>query len=162
MPRGGARAHSGPAPDPNALRRERDSGDWITLPESGRVGETPAWPLPVLRAKLQRSREWAVWDEEWSRPQAIVWEAQHLERQVADYVRQRVHAERPRSKSVTAGDRTLVRQMEYELGISLSGMAKLRWRIGAVAAEKPRIDPAATVTSARERFGNLEVIDGGA
>jgi hypothetical protein len=162
MPRGGARAHSGPAPDPNALRRERDGGDWVTLPESGREGEAPSWPLPVLRAKLGREREAVVWAEEWARPQAIIWEAQHLERQVADYVRQRVHAERPRSKTVTAGDRTLVRQMEYELGISLSGMAKLRWRIGSAAPERSRTEHAAPATSARERFGSLEVIDGGA
>lgn len=48
MPRGGARVNSGPAPDPNALRRDRkqDRDGWTTLPAKGREGATPPWPLP--------------------------------------------------------------------------------------------------------------------
>jgi hypothetical protein len=46
MPKGGARTKSGPQPDPNALRRERDQGEWIELPPEGRSGPVPAWPLP--------------------------------------------------------------------------------------------------------------------
>jgi len=48
MPKGGARVHSGPPPDPNALRRERakDKDGWTTLPAEGRKGALPKWPLP--------------------------------------------------------------------------------------------------------------------
>lgn len=47
MPRGGARFNSGPAPDPNALRRDRpsDKDGWTTLPAGGFTGKIPPWPL---------------------------------------------------------------------------------------------------------------------
>lgn len=58
MPRGGARANSGPPPDPNALRRDRadDKAGWTLLPAMGREGDTPEWPLFAdisLQAKLR-------------------------------------------------------------------------------------------------------------
>lgn len=61
MPRGGARVNSGPAPDPNALRRDRksDQGQWRTLP-SKCSRKAPAWPLledVTRRAKLAVCRE---------------------------------------------------------------------------------------------------------
>lgn len=48
MPKGGARVNSGPAPDPDALRRDRasDKAGWKILPADGRKGAVPAWPLP--------------------------------------------------------------------------------------------------------------------
>lgn len=52
MPRGGARINSGPPPDPNALRRDRkaDKDGWLTLPEEGRKGRAPKFPLqPDIR-----------------------------------------------------------------------------------------------------------------
>lgn len=49
MAKGGARVNSGPPPDPNALRRDRnrdlDKDGWLTLPASGFDGDVPAWPL---------------------------------------------------------------------------------------------------------------------
>lgn len=53
VPRGGARVNSGPAPDPNALRRDRpsDAAGWTTLPAEGRrradgkPSASPRWPL---------------------------------------------------------------------------------------------------------------------
>lgn len=62
MPRGGARANSGPPPDPNALRRERpsDKETWRTLPAEGRQGDPPAWPLLAdlkLMAALQAAED---------------------------------------------------------------------------------------------------------
>lgn len=55
MPRGGARTRSGPPPDPNALARERDAGEWKVLPrQKGRRRKPPAWPLPAdVRAQAQ-------------------------------------------------------------------------------------------------------------
>src|SRR4051794_14263470 len=103
MPKGGARVRSGPPPDPDALRRDRDSdGDWLVLPVAGRQGDTPAWPLPTAT-----ERELKLWADEWRRPQALVWDrnGQHLE--VALFVRAVVEAEDPRA---TTASRTLVRQ----------------------------------------------------
>lgn len=47
MARGGSRVNSGPAPDPQALRRERpeDRAGWTILKAEGRKGKAPAWPL---------------------------------------------------------------------------------------------------------------------
>jgi hypothetical protein len=55
--RGGARVNSGPAPDPNALRRERpsDKDGWRILPRS-RSEAAPEWPLlpdVAMRAELE-------------------------------------------------------------------------------------------------------------
>lgn len=57
MTSGGARARSGPAPDPNALRRTRDAKEWIKLKREGR-GDVPApeWPLeppPEIAALIE-------------------------------------------------------------------------------------------------------------
>jgi hypothetical protein len=57
MPKGGARVNSGPAPDQNALRRDRpsDKDGWTTLPAGGYSGRIPTWPLLPdigLRARL--------------------------------------------------------------------------------------------------------------
>jgi hypothetical protein len=66
MPKGGARVSSGPPPDPNALRRSRDVGEWTTLPAEGRDGSSPEWPLNGRCA-----RELDLWDMLWSKPQAV-------------------------------------------------------------------------------------------
>ena len=65
----GASSRSGPAPDPNALRRDRDGETWLTLPAEGRKGKAPAWPLSKATA-----RESKLWTSEWKRPQALQWE----------------------------------------------------------------------------------------
>jgi hypothetical protein len=121
MAKGGARARSGPPPDPNALRRERDAGEWTILPAEGRSGDAPDWPL-----SRQTARERTLWCQLWARPQALMWEryGQHLE--VALYVRRLVEAEAPKSM-VSLG--TLVRQMADSLGLTTPGMRANRWRI---------------------------------
>lgn len=148
MAKGGARAHSGPAPDPNALRRDRDSGDWVTLPVEGRAGEPPAWPL-----RDQTERELELWVSEWARPQAVMWERNGQEVEVAMYIRSLVDAE---SSRATVASRTLVRQQQEALGLSLPGLARNRWRIGE--AETMAAPRAVAGASARERF---KVVAGG-
>lgn len=118
---GGARAHSGPPPDPAALRRERDAGQWVHLPAAGRSGEPPAWPLSRPTA-----RELALWALEWARPQALMWEVNGQALEVAMYVRTVRDAEKPKA-SVAA--RTLVKQQQEALGLSLPGLARQRWII---------------------------------
>ena len=124
--RGGARARSGPAPDPNALRREKDSSDWTTLPAEGRDGPVPEWPLAD-----QTKREETLWEKEWVRPQAVEWERNGQELEVAMYVRNLIAAER---HDAAANIRNLLRQQQEALGISLPGLSRNHWRIGQVAA----------------------------
>ncbi|CAM5681707.1 MULTISPECIES: hypothetical protein [Streptomyces] len=151
MPKGGARARSGPAPDPDALRRERDAGEWTILPADGRDGETPQWPLTE-----ESVREDELWERLWRMPQALMWEryGQHLE--VALYVRRLAAAEQP-DAGVNLG--TLVRQMADSLGLTTPGMRANRWRIDREAEQGPRpadaSAPAAAPTSARARLRSV-------
>lgn len=153
MPKGGARSRSGPAPDPEALRRERDAGEWTILPAEGRQGATPDWPLTE-----QTDREAELWDRLWEMPQAFMWERCSQEIEVALYVRRLAEAEKP-DAFVNLG--TLVRQMADSLGLTMPGMRANRWRIerpseddDAPAGPMPSIEP----TSARAR---LRAVSGG-
>lgn len=151
MSSGGARARSGPAPERNAIRNGRAGADWIRLPASGRKGEPPAFPLP-----RPTKRELAVWAEEWRRPQAIMWEANGQELEVALYVRTLREAERPRT---AAALRTLLLRMQEHLGLSQPGLARNRWVIVEDAAfAEPASDGAASpvlISDARDRLRRL-------
>jgi len=149
MPTGGARARSGPPPDPNALRRDRDGDEWVVLPAEGRKGKTPAWPLTKAS-----SRESALWLKHWKLPQAVEWERQNQQIEVALYIRRLVEAEEPDSMVTLS---TLVRQLGDSLGITQPGMRANRWRIGAAETPAPKTQPTAT-KSARDRF---TVVQGG-
>ncbi|MGW1813292.1 hypothetical protein ACWCQM_06935 [Streptomyces sp. NPDC002125] len=152
MAKGGARARSGPAPDPDALRRERDAGEWSILPAEGRQGATPTWPLTD-----QTAREDALWERLWLMPQALMWERYGQDIEVALYVRRLAEAESP-DAPVTVG--TLVRQMSDSLGLTTPGMRANRWRIDR--AEEIEERPAGPVqpapNSARAR---LRAVPGG-
>jgi hypothetical protein len=149
MPSGGARSRSGPAPDPNALRRDRpDDAGWRKLPAVGREGDVPEWPLSDASG-----RELELWEAEWSRPQAVVWEENGQEVEVALFVRSLVDAELPRA---TAATRTLVRQQMEALGLTVPGMARNRWMI--VEDEAPARRKPKGRGSARDR---LKVVESG-
>lgn len=186
MASGGARARSGPAKDPDALRRDRkDDARWKLLPAEGRKGPTPDWPLSGVAAHIldltppwisevededkkqqlldqieseasaRFAREVEIWKREWRRPQAVEWERNGQELEVALYVRSLVAAEAPNSK-VTL--RTLVKQQQEALGLSLPGLARNHWRIGkADDAEGVESRTAPKAKKARSRF---TVIDG--
>ncbi len=153
MSSGGARSRSGPAPDPQALRRDRDKAAWTHLPAEGRQGEPPSWPLSKATG-----RELALWAHEWTRPQAVMWEANHQEVEVGLYVRSLRQAESPKAP---VGLRTLVKQMQESLGLSLPGLARNHWIIATSIATPAAA--AATGTegrpSVRER---MKVVQGGA
>lgn len=139
----GANTNSGPPPDPNAIRRDRDHKDWTRLPAAGRSGPTPDWPL-----SRANKREAEIWANEWQRPQAIMWERNGQETEVALYVRALVVAERP---SASVASRTLVRQFQEVLGVSMPGLLRLRWVIDhgpADVAERP----APATTNAKDRL----------
>ena len=144
MTSGGARARSGPAPDPNALRRDRkDDAGWETLPSGGYTGEIPSFPLSDAL-----STETDLWQKLWAKPQAAMWAKLGLEYEVAAYVRaflESVEAE------ASAGLKTAVLRMSAEIGLSLPGMHSLRWKfsedeVAEVRSEKQR------AVSARDRL----------
>lgn len=147
MTSGGARVRPGPAPNPNALRREHDAGEWTHLPEAGREGDPPPWPL-----SRRTRRESVLWAREWRRPQAVMWERNGQCVEVAIYVRTLALAER---QDAPVNARTLLKQQMEALGVSIPGMLRLRWIIGdaPVNARRPQAaaEPGAVV-DIRDRF----------
>lgn len=142
MPKGGARTRSGPPPDPQALSRERDGGDWTELPAEGRSGRAPGLPLPK-----PTQRERSLWKRLWSMPQAVMWEAQSQELEVALYVRRLAEAEQRGSPTNLS---TLVRQMADSLGLTTPGLLRNRWRI--VSAAEKKSEKPQRATSSRDRL----------
>lgn len=145
MASGGARARSGPAPDPDSYRSQ--NRDWIDLPAGGFTGVVPDFPLPRAiqfesffedGKKVTEPDDAAtadVWDAElelwadlWKKPQAHAWAALGLKFQVAAYTR--AFLESVRSEA-SAGLKTAVLRMENELGISIAGMKQNLWRVAA-------------------------------
>lgn len=176
MPSGGARARSGPAPDPNALRRDRaDDKAWLTLPSEGFKGKVPEYPLPkipvynvyyVEKQRIQELDEAAtesrwdaeaeLWAELWLKPQAHMWDALGLKYQVAAYVRAYIESTGPDSNS---GLKTAVLRMEAELGLSTVGMNALRWKFAAdEVGEKRATAPAKRGRTVQSR---LKAVNGG-
>lgn len=147
MPRGGARTRSGPAPDPSALRRVRDEGEWVTLPASGGLSRAPKWPLTG-----QSERESQLWCDLWKqRPQALMWSRLGLHYEVALYVRRLAEAEMPGSAVNLS---TLVRQMADSLGLTTPGMRANRWRMASDELSQRSAAPRAqaSAVSARDRM----------
>ena len=144
---GGARARSGPPPDPNAIRRDRpsDQAGWTDLPER-REGPTPEWPLPDETVREQR-----MWERLWTTPQATEWERRGMQDEVAMYVRTFCVAS---ERDARADIRTLVIRQQETLGLSLPGLARNRWRIAEQQQEAPKTDGRRR-TSARDRFAKI-------
>jgi hypothetical protein len=149
MPSGGARARSGPPPDPNALRRDRkDDAGWVTLPAEGFAGKTPDFPLPGGLAT-----ETDLWETLWRKPQAHMWAKLGLEYEVAAYVRAFMESVEPEAVS---GLKTAVLRMAAEIGLSLPGMHSLRWKFAEDELQKKRSAPVVTkAVSARDRLKAL-------
>lgn len=123
MPKGGARSRSGPAPDPNALRRDRksDAAGWLELPTEGRTDPAPEWPAPT-----KTGREAELWAEMWATPQALVWERDGLRHYVAMFVRLLAEAE---VEKASAENRKTVRMMYADLYLTSDSMARARIKI---------------------------------
>ncbi|MEU1908118.1 hypothetical protein [Streptomyces hygroscopicus] len=152
MSRGGARTVSGPPPDPNALRRNRpsDKAGWTMLPAEGRAGDPPVWPLTEAT-----DREWDVWCDLWSRPQAVMWEQLEQGYEVALFVRALAQAEQPDAKVEL---QRVVRQYLDSLGLSVQGMLRNRWRIGATPIEEAPAAEAAPAPRRRSARDRMKVV----
>jgi hypothetical protein len=147
MPSGGARSRSGPAPDRNAIRNGRAGADWIRLPSAGRKGEAPAWPL-----SRPTKRELVLWAIEWARPQALMWEANGQQVEVALYVRSLRETERTGS---SVASRTLIVRQQDALGLNQPGLARNHWIIDTGVAEdlaEKEATPRAGTSDARARM----------
>lgn len=149
--KGGPRANSGPPPDPDAIRRDRasDKAGWVNLPP-GREGAAPEWPLSDAS-----QRELQLWAAEWQRPQAVMWEANGQAIEVAMYVRTLKAAEKEDASTAT---RTLLKQQQEALGLSLPGLARLRWRIAGSTDTQQETKRAGSDRrpSAKDRFAVIE------
>jgi hypothetical protein len=146
MGSGGARSRSGPAPDPNALRRDRaDDKGWTTLPAEGFQGGVPDFPLVgALSVEVE------LWDELWRKPQAFMWSKLGLKYQLAAYVRAFIESTEAKA---SAGLKTAVLRMEGELGLSMPGMASLRWKFSEDEMSERRSAPAlASGSSVKSRL----------
>lgn len=147
MPRGGARAVSGPPPDPNALRRARpsDQAGWTTLPREPEYLPPPEWPLVA-----PTPREAEFWIDLWQRPQALMWRQLDQTIEVAMFVRKLCEAEQPKA-SVEL--QKVVRQYLDSLGLSVQGMLRNRWKIedSAEAGPLPAVT-SPTKPSAKDRL----------
>lgn len=143
--KGGARSRSGPAPDPNAARRDRltDKG-WLVLPASGRVGEIPVFPAPAMTV-----REAELWESMWRKPQAILWERDGLVEYVAMFVRQLAEAE---VEKASAENRKTVRMMFADLYLTSDSMARARIKIEEVV---PDLEVAPAVSNVTDIKGRL-------
>lgn len=151
MASGGARARSGPAPDPNALRRGRkDDAGWTTLPAEGRTTPAPTWPAPT-----QTGREAELWVEMWATPQALIWERDGLRHYVAMFVRLLAEAE---VEKASAENRKTVRMMYADLYLTSDSMLKARLRIASDEVAEKRETAEPKRSSARDR---LKVVDSG-
>jgi len=157
MASGGARARSGPPPDPNALRRNRpqDAAQWTVLPAEGYDGPMPPWPLST-----PTEREHELWERLWTKPQALMWARDQLDYEVAAYVRCLARAEMPKGSALMWSEQ---RQRAESLGLSVSGMARNRWKVAdtegdSVTAHSEAPPQATRRPSARDR---MMVIDGG-
>ena len=108
----------GPAPDPNARRRNKRQAAMV-LPVGGRVGRAPAFPIKGQRVP-------AVWRELWLTPQSAAWEKLGYHRTVARYALLLQSAEKP---DATAALLNEVRQLEDRLGLTPMSMKRLEWVI---------------------------------
>lgn len=167
MPRGGARANSGPPPDPMALRRDRpsDKDGWTTLPSEGRKGSTPKFPLspitlgedaaPGFQTKVRR-RESVVWRQVWRTPQAVQWEKFGWSHDVAVYVRMIVLGENGNVKALSEA-----RQWSDRLGLNPAAMLRNRWRVATDEVQERRADKSPAAPKRSSSRSRMKVVRGG-
>lgn len=117
-----AARRGGPAPNMNALVRERDWRVFTRLPRECTKPE-PDWPIEVPNPTVA---ELAMWSRLWRMPQAHVWHADHLETYVALYARAYVEAAQPKASSIA---RTTVRQMMGEMLLTTQALNAAKYVI---------------------------------
>lgn len=151
MTSGGARARSGPAPDPMALRRQRkDDAQWTSLPAEGRAGDAPEWPLTEATP-----RELVLWERWWRKPEALLWESDGSIDYVALTVRMFAEAEVTKA---SAENRKTVRMMMADLYLTRESKDRARIRVVTDEVAEKREESTPRRASARDR---MKVVSGG-
>lgn len=155
MASGGARARSGPAPDPHALRRDRkgDAAGWTVLPSEDRLGDPPAWPLTNAS-----ERENELWWTFWRKPQALLWEQNRQAIEVAIHVRTLAEAETP---GAAASRRMLLRQQADALLLTIPAMRAARVRIAVDEVSQKRTAAKSASETAPSSRSRLRAVKGG-
>ena len=153
MASGGARARSGPPPDPNSGRSDRRGLSMEVLPAAGFDGVVPEFPMPGATG-----REMELWESLWRTPQASAWAVQSWRwQEIGQFVRLSVRLEDPEAP---AGLYAQYRGIRTELGLSPAGLRENGWQIAAVdEPSAPALKKAAARGGSRARLG---VIQGGA
>lgn len=126
----------GPAPNPNARRRNARVGV-VQLPAEGRQGPAPKWPLG--------GKAPASWADLWAKPQAVMWERMRIEHVVARYC----------LLLASLDQAAEVRQLEDRLGLNPKAMRNLLWEI-----VEDEVAEARAATPAKRR--TLKVVGGDA
>ena len=174
MVAGGARARSGPTPDPSSGRSAARGLDFQALPSEGYKGPIPDFPLDPLvlfaehfkdGAKIREvdedaaadfnSREGLVWAEAWRTPQAAAWAIESWRWPVvAEYVRLKVTVELdPGSNAALVGQ---LHRYREQIGLTPAGLRLNGWQIardevGSRRDEKSTSKTSGGRMSARER-----------
>lgn len=156
MAKGGARARSGPARDPNSARSEQrakaeksDVAVSVTaLPSEGYKGRPPAFPLPQVNrytldgdphpaaTKAFRAREMSIWREVWKTPQAAAWSLESWRwPTVGEFCRAKATVELDMGASAALLSR--LREYRIEIGLTPDGLRMNGWAIATnqVAAQ---------------------------
>jgi hypothetical protein len=167
----GGHARSGPAKDPNALRRSRDNFTLRQLPRTPYAGPVPRFPLPPAVVTVERSdgkakwkefhpelsherrqREAAIWEWAWTLPQAHVW-AQDSWRllDIAMWVRTQVACE---AVDASAADKNSLHRFACKIGMGPDGLKENGWSIAAdmTADKRAEGEKPAVAVSAKDRL----------
>lgn len=98
----------------------------------------------AIQAKAERS----LWRELWRTPMAAAWEPLGYTREVAQYVRWKIHAENGDLKAAAEA-----RQLADRLGLTSLALLRLRWEVAADELAAARADRAVqTPPAARTRL----------
>lgn len=160
MASGGARARSGPPPDPSSGRSDRRGLSFLVLPAGGYDGDVPEFPLPPsVTGDLTGDREVALWESSWRLPQGYAWSLESWRwEQVAMYCRLKAIIEV--NPSASAALVTQLIRIEDRVGLSDDGLKRNGWQIAADT--KPVVKPSGKSTAGGGSRARLGVIRGGA
>lgn len=98
------------------VRRNREQGQWRTLPATGRRGNAPRCPTTWSK----KTKDW--WKVIWRSPMATLW----LESDVPALIRLGDLLEIPKQTALIVGE---IRQIEDRFGLSPKSRRMLQWQV---------------------------------
>jgi hypothetical protein len=149
MARGGARNRSGPSASENSGRSDARGYSLTALPSQGYAGPVPDFPLPQAS-----DREFEVWAQAWTTPQACAWslpsEAWRTAT-VAMWVRVKVRCEDPDAGAALLGQ---LHRFADQIGMTTAGLAEMGWKVAVdeVAPKREAASAPSRPASSRDRM----------